>query len=196
MQETKYQKTANRMDDALLELLQKKDYEYISIKEVCNKAGVNRSTFYLHYENMDDLLSECLERMYSSFFDAFPIKRNAINVSSVADLNFIKPEYLKPFLIYIKENKYFFSLSTKNPKMMKIDIAVNRIMKECISPVLDYLQVPQNIRRYIINYYLSGISGIISEWVKNDYKDDIDSMIALITGLVSADDLLLKHENR
>ncbi|MDO5813306.1 MAG: TetR/AcrR family transcriptional regulator [Bacillota bacterium] len=44
------------MDQAFLELLEKKDFEYITIKEICQKANVNRSTFYLHYENMGDLL--------------------------------------------------------------------------------------------------------------------------------------------
>ena len=54
--ESKYFNTALLMDEALLFLLEKKDFEFISVKEVCDKAGVNRSTFYLHYENMDDLL--------------------------------------------------------------------------------------------------------------------------------------------
>ena len=48
------------MDEALLCLLEKKEYEFISVKEVCRKAGVNRSTFYLHYEGMDDLLQEAV----------------------------------------------------------------------------------------------------------------------------------------
>ena len=56
--ESKYFNTARLMDEAFLQLLAKKDYEYITVKEICLKAGVNRSTFYLHYENMDDLLKE------------------------------------------------------------------------------------------------------------------------------------------
>ena len=41
------------MNEALLILLEKKNYEYITVKEICEKAGVNRSTFYLHYETME-----------------------------------------------------------------------------------------------------------------------------------------------
>ena len=43
--ESKYFNTAKRMDEALLTLLEKKDFEYISIKEICDIAEVNRSTF-------------------------------------------------------------------------------------------------------------------------------------------------------
>lgn len=56
--ESKYFATADRMDEALLKLLERKDLAYITVKEVCEVAGVNRSTFYLHYESMTDLLSE------------------------------------------------------------------------------------------------------------------------------------------
>ena len=60
-QKEKYSSTAFLMDEALIQLLNEKDYEYITVKEVCKKAGVNRSTFYLHYESIDDLLEETLE---------------------------------------------------------------------------------------------------------------------------------------
>ena len=60
-QQTKYQNTAKLMDEALIRLLEKKNYEFITVKEICTKAGVNRSTFYLHYETMDDLLMETLQ---------------------------------------------------------------------------------------------------------------------------------------
>ena len=46
------------MDEAFLALLEKKDFAYIMVKEICETAGVNRSTFYLHYETPADLLAE------------------------------------------------------------------------------------------------------------------------------------------
>lgn len=66
--ESKYFNTALLMDEALIRLLEVKDYEYITVKEICEKAGVNRSTFYLHYETVNDLLSECLENTKKRFF--------------------------------------------------------------------------------------------------------------------------------
>ena len=53
--ESKYFYTARLMNESLLILLEKKDIDYITVKEICEKAGVNRSTFYLHYDNIDDL---------------------------------------------------------------------------------------------------------------------------------------------
>ena len=59
--QSKYFNTAVRFDKALLALLDKKPFEFITISEICEEAGVNRSTFYLHYENTSDLLEEALK---------------------------------------------------------------------------------------------------------------------------------------
>ena len=69
--ESKYFNTAVKMDAALMSLLEKKDFEYITVKEVCAEAGVNRSTFYLHYENTRDLLEESIELMQKRFLSYF-----------------------------------------------------------------------------------------------------------------------------
>ena len=50
-----------------MEILKTKSFEYITVSEICKKAGVNRSTFYLHYENTRDLLEETIRNMTNDF---------------------------------------------------------------------------------------------------------------------------------
>ena len=72
--ESKYFNTALLMDRALVELLKEKDFEFITIKEICAKAGVNRTTFYLHYETIADLVNETLELTMKQFQGSFPVR--------------------------------------------------------------------------------------------------------------------------
>ena len=72
--ESKYFNTAIKMDEAFLSLIEVKDFEYITVKEICSKAGVNRSTFYLHYETVADLLEESIQYMHRKFIDTFSDK--------------------------------------------------------------------------------------------------------------------------
>lgn len=65
--ESKYFHTALRMNEALISLLEKKDLEFITVKEICETAGVNRSTFYLHYETISDLMNETVEMVDKRF---------------------------------------------------------------------------------------------------------------------------------
>ena len=83
--ESKYYNTACLMDEALILLLEKKEYSFITIKEVCEKAGVNRSTFYLHYETMDDLLTESIRYIGNKIHKKFGnkvINKQVINKSA------------------------------------------------------------------------------------------------------------------
>ncbi len=68
------------------------------MKEICERADVNRSTFYLHYETIDDLLAECVEntdRKFMSYFEGavlgFP---EGIGNALLDDLILIRKDYL------------------------------------------------------------------------------------------------------
>ena len=78
-QESKYQYTASLMDEALLLLLEQKDYDTITVKEVCQKAGVNRSTFYLHYHDSDQ---EEIHEGAVEIIDHYPGGHTSIDVMS------------------------------------------------------------------------------------------------------------------
>lgn len=48
--------TRERLGDALIELIQQKRFDEVTVQEVLDRAGVGRSTFYVHYRDKDDLL--------------------------------------------------------------------------------------------------------------------------------------------
>ena len=84
--ESKYFNTAVKFNKALLSLLEKKPFEYITISEICEKAEVNRSTFYLHYENTSDLLKETTTYVLDNFTSYFSVDAESI-VAQFANCN-------------------------------------------------------------------------------------------------------------
>jgi hypothetical protein len=85
--ESKYFNTAIKMDKALIKLIEKKDFEYITIKEICETAQVNRSTFYLHYNNTSDLLKETTKYITDgyNFSSTFQYAENLVSVTGFVD---------------------------------------------------------------------------------------------------------------
>lgn len=192
--ESKYFNTAKKMDKAFLELLDKKDLEYITVREICKNAQVNRSTFYLHYETIDDLLNECLEFITNSFLDYykdFDQKKvvDKIYDDNVKDLFLITPEYLKPFLLYIKEHKKLYSTCVKKYHVLKMDNAYNNLYKYIINPIMDKFNVPKDKRTYLNVFYLEGIMAAIKTWIENDCNDSIDFISNLIIDCIVPDTL-------
>ena len=185
--ESKYFNTAEKMDKAFLELLQKKDLSFITVKEICQRAGVNRSTFYLHYETIGDLLEESLEYMNNEFLGTFKDRQSVlpeIESCSPDELIWIKPEYLLPYLNYVKNNRQLYQAAMKNPAVFGADRTYKKMFEHIFDPVMERFGVPLDERHYLMAFYLKGIAGIIEEWLKGGCEDDIEHITKVIEGCI------------
>lgn len=183
--ESKYYNTALLMNEALLILLEKKEYEFITIKEICEKAGVNRSTFYLHYESIDDLLEETIKNTNKKFQDVFDNKTiNPITLPK-EDLFFIKEDELIPYLNFVKENKRLYKLMFKYSYIFKGEVQFKKFYDEIFAVVLDKYDVIKQERDYVFAYYTSGVIAIIKKWLENDCVDDINFISDIIIKVVN-----------
>lgn len=184
--ESKYFHTAVCMNEAFLSILEKKDFAYITVKEICERAGVNRSTFYLHYETVSDLLNESVQYLYDQFL-AY-MKENSIETElvnrlrncPVSDLYFITPKYLMPYLGYIRQYKRLFRTAMENPTVLQTEEAYRAMFLHVFTPILERYQVLERDRHYIMTFYIHGLIAIIAEWLKSDCGDPIEQIIAVI----------------
>lgn len=60
--DARIRRTRERLGAALIQLIQEKEIDRVTVQEVLARAGVGRSTFYLHYRDKDDLLFSQLEQ--------------------------------------------------------------------------------------------------------------------------------------
>lgn len=182
--ESRYFSTAARMDEAFLAILDKKDLAYITVKEICEAASVNRSTFYLHYETIADLLSESVEYMIRQFRDYMHRDSESfiakLRVCPLNELYLITPEYLTPYLEYVRENRRVFRTAMENTKVLGVEEIYDRMFRHVFSPILERYGVPCADRPYIMAFYIRGLMAIISEWIRNDCADPIPHMISII----------------
>lgn len=172
--ESKYFNTAIRMNKAFIELIEKKDFEYITVKEICEKAGVNRSTFYLHYENTRDLLEESVEYMNKHFFSYFSEKDqkksiiDRVQSDSKGNLIFISDEYLLPYLKYVRDNRHLYLTVIEKAKTLDMEKDYDRFFESIISPIMDKFKIQEKEKKYISSFYIQGIIGIVCQWLKDD----------------------------
>lgn len=179
--ESKYFATAERMDAAFLELLEEKDFAYITVKEICARAGVNRSTFYLHYETIADLLAESAQHIIDEFMAYMP-QDSAAHVSRLHDcpleeLYFMTPAYLTPYLTYIKEHRRVFRAAVEQASVLRMQDAYRQLNRHVLTPILDRYQVPRADQTYLMRFFISGLMAIIDEWVQDDCRDSVEHVI-------------------
>lgn len=182
--ESKYLNSARLMDEALLALLAKKNYAFITVKEICEKAGVNRSTFYLHYETVDDLLAESteyvLKQMQNKFREEHALDRVRIETCPLEELVLITPEYLVPYLEFVRERKSVFEAVATQPDVLGTNKMVSKLYHDIFDPILERFGVAKQDRKYQMAFYLSGVYAVIREWLCNNCKEDIHYIAHLI----------------
>lgn len=187
--ESKYFHTALLMDEALIALLEVKDLEYITVKEVCEKAGVNRSTFYLHYETLADLANEAMEvvnRRFQSYFEQRAAEDLVHNIDGMhlKDLVFINQDYLQPYLQFIRDNKKVYRAAFRSPGGMRVHERYKYFKSYILEPILKRFEVPEAFQKYYIAYYIEGIIAIIKVWLNDDCKEPIENMVEVIVKCV------------
>ena len=182
--ESKYFLTARRMDEALMTLLEKKDFAYITVKEICAAAGVNRSTFYLHYENTCDLLEESLDATHKQFLAYFDVEAESfierLRTCPTEELLLITPEYLTPYLNFIRDRRRLYAAAMERPRDFRATEAYNAMFRHIFDPILSRFSVPSEERGYMMAFYLSGITAVVTAWLREDCRASTDFIARVI----------------
>lgn len=183
--QSKYFNTAIKMDLALISLLEKKPFEYITVSEICQAAGVNRSTFYLHYETVADLLNETVRYLLDDFLAYFTEDKKAaiqgLRDCELQDLLFICDEYLTPYLTYIRDHKEVFGTVLRHNKTLGFEAVYKQMFENIFDPVLERFRFPPDVRQYVMMYYLNGINAVIVEWVRDGCRKPIREISHIIS---------------
>lgn len=182
--ESRYFSTAVRMDEAFLRLLEKKDFEYITVQEICREAGVSRSTFYFHYETLGDLLEESTQHIYDSFQSYFDVSSGEFiaRLSSCPpeELDLLTPKYVLPYLRYVREHRRLFRTALKNVRTLRLEAAYESLFRHIFAPILARCQVPEADRAYLMAFYIHGLMAIVNRWLENDCADPEERVLALM----------------
>ena len=167
--ESKYFNTAVKFDKALLSLLEKKPFEYITISEICEKAGVNRSTFYLHYQDQFELLADIEKDVLENTEKALGNFDGSLNTK----------EGIAVFLEYLKKNKETFGVllcQQDSEDFQKTIIKhIEKNVKASVPEMLDYKNAD-----YAFTFVMYGSFNVLKAWIQRDFDTPVNELSELI----------------
>ena len=163
--ESKYFVTATKMDEAFLRLLEKKDISYITVKEICETAGVNRSTFYLHYSDIPGLLAEVENEMMEEMQRA--IREHPIDPGKDSVYYFIQDLFH-----VLDENRQIASALVGPHGDIGFVHKLEQLLEEKSRESLAAL-VPEKTgeMKYFYSYCLNGCLGFVKTWLETGEKE-------------------------
>lgn len=160
----KVAKTKGIIKDAFFELYEENKIEKISIKDITRNARINRSTFYLYYRDIYDLL-ESIENEFLIDF-ANKVKDVYTTILKDGDINLIIPS----LEFYQKYSKYLKILLGSNGDPLfahKLKAIIKNNLLELLKGVelqkVSYLD-------YIVEYVASAQIGVLTYWLQNEME--------------------------
>ena len=174
-EDLRVQKTISAIRTAFEQMILEMDYPEMTVKELCERAKINKKTFYRYYPTMDDLLLEVQMEISSEYIDMIS--------------HFHLPEELD------KVNEAFFRYSVNKGEMYeKITCAsgyltirnrmIDRVNAATWQKSAWFNNIPEWQQHILIVYVQYTIVEIYKQWVKDGKKASVEEVIELSNQLI------------
>ena len=152
------------LKESLLELMKRKSFSDISVRDVTDAADMNRATFYLHYSGTAELLQSVEEDLLAelqSLVDAH--MQETFAVGSVAPV-------FEPVLDFAVEHRETCTILVASSEASGFFQAIQRLVHENGAPLVRTWFRPADPRLtdYLLNFLAWGFIGLLSEWFEKD----------------------------
>ncbi|WP_044476824.1 TetR/AcrR family transcriptional regulator [Oceanobacillus massiliensis] len=162
------------LKDSLITLLKTKQISSITVKELCDLADINRSTFYKHYTDPFDLLHKMEEEIIEDM-NAYLNQYNFAEESESLQMT----ERLLEYIVTKRDICHTLLNENADTSFERRVMEVSR--KFLIQNLLELSQYETSRREYVSIFIISGGIHIIKQWLAND----MDRTPKEIAGIIS-----------
>ena len=176
-------KTKKQLFIALTSLLKTKNLENISVKELTDLADVNRSTFYIHYKDIFDMVEKIEQQIIEGFN----------KVMDTRAVEAIKSNNLVPILTglygYLGEYcELFIAVMGKPGDVASINKLIDSVKKKFLNEWLNIVFGKKNdaYENYCKNFIVMGFLGLLQTWLMRGMQET-PAQMAQMTDLMIQD---------
>lgn len=172
-QDRRVRRTRAILRQSLISLMYEKSIKQITVKELCEKADINRGTFYLHYNDVFDML----EKLEQDFFKEL----SRIIEGYTKEVTVIKKPLLEDLLTFILENKEFCGVLLSEQG----DISFTRRLLEYLHDTLKHTYGNETlVAQHYYYYIMYGCIGLIENWLKTGATETPAEMAELSENII------------
>lgn len=170
MNDRRVDRTLANIRHALTELLLEKDADRITVKELSERADINRKTFYMHYTGIPDLIRKIEDELAGQF------------LSILSGTDFFAPDFniyrlMDSFNDIISSDMELYRrlLSSEYSHFFIVELK-DRLKQYLIAKYRDYLTLDDITLGFYAEYVASGIIALYSSWFRDDCGIDIEEL--------------------
>jgi len=182
-EDRRIRRTKQDFKNTFIFLMREKPYENVTVTDIVEHADYNRTTFYRHYQDKEQLTEELVEDTINELIIAF---RYPYRNSNYLRLDSLTPSNVIIF-DYIRNNADIFSLWKKSNgipgfKEKFIDTLI-RLFKE---DIIHFSNQSDEINHELFVIFRAyGVWGLIVNWIKNDFAAPSQEMAEQLIQIIS-----------
>lgn len=173
-----------KIRDALVDLLVEKPFHKITVTDITNTADINRSTYYYHYYEIDEVLDKVIKVAVEDLIDIM-LKSISAHGKYTID-NRVLPSTEVMFKHIYKYQRYYSSL-------INSDVS-NRFSNTFVTAITDFnsrLKITFDDSSYLFidkkihdNFYSYAAFGLVKYWIDNNFEQSSEFMAEQLTNFM------------
>lgn len=178
-EDLRIQKTRRDLRNAIIELIKEKPIEKISVTEICDKAMVNRMTFYKYYEDKFTLLDDTVNEIKDNIEAKAP---NPDYITTIEEASDFFAKLIKIVLDFLEGNKDLIIAVQKNGDYKLLDI-ITYISEFAITELLTQIDKIRSLKYSIpltSSFIYGGWVSTIGYWINHPEAIDTNQLMTLI----------------
>ena len=170
-----FEKTREKIKEAFFaEVMEKKNFDEVEIKDIISRAGIAKSTFYYHYDDIDDFLDE--------FYDSVVEKFNEMVAKYYLKNNEKKYGYIKEMAAGLDKYDGFYRRLLRSKKSQTFITKFKNNLVDLIKKDEDFCRSEPNSNLINAEIYMiaNGISYLFVDYFREDLDITLDQIAELI----------------
>ncbi|MBP3966950.1 TetR/AcrR family transcriptional regulator [Paenibacillus lignilyticus] len=180
------ERTKDMLRSALIELIEEKGFESITVRDLTLKAGLNRGTFYLHYHDKFDLLEQCKSEIWRGFEERIQ------HANPELLLQYVERDEAYPFMVdvfrFLRENGDFFRVMMGPKGDPSFNLRYKELMLKHLYNKLMLLQPEDHKllvpRDFLTAYIISANFGVMQHWLETGMVHTPHEMALIISRIM------------
>lgn len=184
-------KTRKAIQDAYFRLLSEKKSEKITVAEITREADIDRKTFYLHYDSVQDVIREWTEAKTKDV-----LKR--LTLRSFFTLHFDKEIFAKEAIFMVSENLSFLKMVAGSPDLDFFwDTAQDTAVDVLTEIYARHSSLPMADLRIQVRFFVGGAAAAYRDWLKDKVPCSLQELSERVSGIAftGVQNILTKPES-
>ena len=175
LEDRRVRRTKQLIKQSLIELMHEKPFKDITVKDITERADLNRGTFYLHYVDIYDLLSKIEDETLQAIEEMMLDYRCKINMPSCYEL-------LDELFSYIEDNRDLFEVLLHSQSegifLNKLQYLIKTMGLDLMNMIYKDTSRPHYC--YFLSFVLNGVLGVTEQWFNNGMDMSSTEMATMI----------------